>query len=144
MDKCTECQNRKIGEIPCCACGAGIMHGKWEHPCILYTCNTCGESFVGASIWYPCEEEKTEYQVEIVMPELSTRQLVFLAGRLSVPVLQMRAELEKNRTLKRVFCLRDVMELSRQLEKNDILYAVFPPIEYSIYWSCEKRKNLKH
>ena len=139
MDKCTDCRNQKIGEIPCCACGVGIMHGKWESPCILYTCDVCGESFTGAGFWYPCEEEKTEYQVEIVMQELSSRQLVFLAGRLSVPVLQMKAELEKNRTLERTFCLSDVMELSRQLEQNGILYAVFPQIEYSMYWNCGER-----
>ena len=139
MDKCRECQNRIIGNIPCRVCGMGIMHGKWESPSILYTCDACGESFVGSGFWYPCEEEKTKYQVEIAMQELSSEKLVFLARILSVPVLQLRTELERNRTIEREFCLSDVMELSRQLEQNDISYEVFPQVGYSMYWSCEKR-----
>ena len=75
MDKCTECRNRQIGDIPCRACGVGIMRGSWKRPCVLYTCDVCGESLAGASFWYSCEEDKTEYQVEVVMQELSSRQL---------------------------------------------------------------------
>lgn len=84
-------------------------------------------------------EEKTEYRVEIAVQELSAKQLVFLARALSVPVLQLRAGLESSRLLERVFCLWDVMELSRQLEQKGIIHEIFPQIAYSQYWSCGKR-----
>lgn len=139
MNQCQTCKSTTVSDIECPTCRYGVMKGEWEMPCIVYTCQSCGERIVGGSFWYPCMTEDKKYQVQITAEKLSQQQLLAVAGYLHLPVIQFRKAFLENKTMDRQFSLKEVMELIILLKQNDILYEAFPEIEYEDYWKCEKR-----
>lgn len=136
INKCEECKNRKIADVPCYRCKSGIMSGRWDGSSILYICQSCGASIVGDGFWAACQLDETEYQVKMQTSPLSNTQILAVSKALAIPVLQIKEELLGNKVINKKFRLSEVMDFILELRKHDIAYEMIPECMYPNYYSC--------
>lgn len=140
MDMCKECIRYKDMELEkCINCGAKSVKLTLEGPSMVGKCTRCGNSFVGASFFAPCEIDFTEYALKIEEEDLSNNQIILLKKLLHIGVLELKHFLQNKESINQKYTLKQIKEIIKVLNDSEIPYIVEPELQYSKYDFCDKK-----
>lgn len=139
IDYCEECiRYKNLQTEKCINCGNNSMHIHLDGPTLIGKCTRCGNSFVGASFFAPCEIDFTEYTLKIEEEELQNEQIVLLKKILHIGALDLKHLLQNKERINPKYTLKQIKEITKILNYAKISYIIEPKLQYSKYDFCEK------
>lgn len=140
IDYCEECiRYKNLQPEKCINCGTKSVELILEGPSMIGKCTRCGNSFVGASFFAPCETDFTEYVLKIEDDNLSNDQIILLQKLLHIAALELKNFLQNKECIDKKFTLKEINEITKVLNDLEISYIVEPQLQYSKYDFCVKK-----
>lgn len=140
IDYCEECiRYKNLQPEKCINCGTKSVELILEGPSMIGKCTRCGNSFVGASFFAPCETDFTEYVLKIEDDNLSNDQIILLQKLLHIAALELKNFLQNKECIDKKFTLKEINEITKVLNDLEISYIVEPQLQYLKYDFCVKK-----
>lgn len=111
IDYCEECiRYKNLQPEKCINCGTKSVELILEGPSMIGKCTRCGNSFVVASFFAPCETDFTEYVLKIEDDNLSNDQIILLQKLLHIVALELKNFLQNKECIDKKFTLKEINE----------------------------------
>ena len=137
MDLCEKCIRLKKFEIGKCEnCGKIMVFSHIEGHSIMCTCKNCGYTVIGASFYSPCELDNKVYHIKILGKNITNTQIIELSKIMNFKVLSIKKSIDLECNLEKPFYLKEIMKIIQYLNKQGLIYNIFPNVQYSKYFSC--------